>query len=187
MLFFAIGIASYYLLYLLSLSLHLGGYDFKVYTLDPRNSEIIEDISSLVTTFVYLIAAFMAVVTTVLVLTGWATLPVITPATIITWIAVVALYAVNHYALAKIITRAKWKTLNSIQMQIEAIHNQGHPAQKETAEAIDRLMNYHDRIRGTPNSAFNFRAGLNFVNSLLLPLLAFLLSNLKGLIQLIGK
>ncbi len=187
MLFFAIGMATYYLLYILRLSLNLGGYDFKVFVLDPRNSEIIEDISSLVTTFVYLIAAFLAVVTTVLVLTGWATLPAITPVTIVTWFLVVTLYAVNHYSLAKIITKAKWKTLNSIQMQIETIHNQGHLAQKETAEAIDRLVNYYDRIRSTSNSALNFRAGLNFVNSLLLPLLAFLLSNLKGLIQLIAK
>jgi len=48
-------------------------------------------------------------------------------------------------------------------------------------------MDYHDRIKGTPNSALDFRAVLSFVNSLLLPLLAFLLSNMKGLIGLVHK
>ena len=183
----SVGMAFYYLLRLLSLSLHLSRYDFKVYTLDPRSSEIIEDMSGLVTAFVYLIAAFMAIVTIVLALSGWVTLPVITPVTIMTWLVIIALFVVNQYAMAKIIARAKWKTLNSVQLQIEEMHNQGDLSQKETVEAIDRLMNYHDRIRSTPNTALNFRAGLNFVNSLLLPFVAFLLANLQNIIQFFGE
>jgi hypothetical protein len=35
----------------------------------------------------------------------------------------------------------------------------------------------HDRIKATRNSALDLRAGLNFLNSLLLPLLAFVLGN----------
>jgi hypothetical protein len=44
-------------------------------------------------------------------------------------------------------------------------------------------MDYHDRIEATPNSALNFRSGLNFLNSLLLPVLAFLIGNLKDVIS----
>ena len=51
-------------------------------------------------------------------------------------------------------------------------------------EAINRLMDYHDRIKATRNSALDLRAGLNFLNSLLLPLLAFLLANLKEVLKL---
>jgi hypothetical protein len=46
-------------------------------------------------------------------------------------------------------------------------------------------MDYHDRIKSTPNSALNFRASLNFLNSLLLPLLAFVFSNLDKVIGVI--
>jgi hypothetical protein len=44
-------------------------------------------------------------------------------------------------------------------------------------------MDYHDRIKATPNSALNFRASLNFLNSLLLPILAFILANLDKVIE----
>ena len=46
-------------------------------------------------------------------------------------------------------------------------------------------MDYHDRIKATPNSALNFRASLNFLNSLLLPILAFVAANLKDVIKIL--
>jgi len=67
------------------------------------------------------------------------------------------------------------------------MYTAGNLTEKEKIESINRLMDYHDRIKGTPNSALDFRAVLSFVNSLLLPLLAFLLSNMKGLIGLVHK
>ena len=45
-------------------------------------------------------------------------------------------------------------------------------------------MDFHDRIKATRNSALDLRAGLNFLNSLLLPLLAFLLANLDKIFAL---
>jgi hypothetical protein len=42
-----------------------------------------------------------------------------------------------------------------------------------------------DRLKDTPNSALNFRASLNFLNSLLLPALAFVAANLQEVITLI--
>jgi hypothetical protein len=86
--------------------------------------------------------------------------------------------------MAKIITRAKWKKLNEIQAQIEKLEVEENIVEKETMEAVNRLMDYHDRIRATRNSALDLRAGLNFLNSLLLPLLAFLLGNLKEVLKL---
>jgi hypothetical protein len=46
-------------------------------------------------------------------------------------------------------------------------------------------MNYHDRIRNTPNSALNFRAGLNFLSTLMLPILALILANLGNIRDLL--
>lgn len=43
-------------------------------------------------------------------------------------------------------------------------------------------MDYHDRIKATRNSALDLRAGLNFLNSLLLPLIAFVLGNLDKIL-----
>ncbi len=51
-------------------------------------------------------------------------------------------------------------------------------------DAINRLMDYHDRIKGTHNSAFDLRAALSLINSLLLPLLALLLANIDKILGL---
>ena len=50
---------------------------------------------------------------------------------------------------------------------------------------INKLLDYHDRIAATRNSALNLRAGLSFVNSLLLPVIALLLANLEKIIALL--
>lgn len=44
-------------------------------------------------------------------------------------------------------------------------------------------MDYHNRIKATRDSALDLRAALNFLNSLLLPLLAFLLANLGKVLE----
>jgi hypothetical protein len=60
------------------------------------------------------------------------------------------------------------------------------PSEK-TLVHLTKLMDYHDRIKATRNSALDLRAGLNFLNSLLLPLLAFLLANLGKVLELFSK
>ncbi len=55
---------------------------------------------------------------------------------------------------------------------------------KDTLEHIRALIDYHNQVKDTPDSALNFRAGLNFLNSLLLPLLAFVLANLDKALSL---
>ena len=57
----------------------------------------------------------------------------------------------------------------------------------ETLEHLEKLMNYHDRIRDTPNSALNMRAGLNALNSILLPLITLILANWPTLVALFNK
>jgi hypothetical protein len=49
---------------------------------------------------------------------------------------------------------------------------------------INRLMDYHERIRATPNSNLNLQSLGNFLNQLALPLLGFLLANIDTVINL---
>jgi hypothetical protein len=58
---------------------------------------------------------------------------------------------------------------------------------QETMDAIKRLMDYHDRVKSTRDSALDFRTYLSFINSLLLPLLAFILGNLDLVLKLFGR
>jgi len=70
--------------------------------------------------------------------------------------------------------------------KIEKLSNRDETPEKDTLDRLSKLMDYHDRIKATPNSSLNFRSSLNFLNSLLLPLLAFILANLDTVMTVLG-
>lgn len=169
----------YFLLLLVVLPIRLSRYQFEIYEADPSSSAVIDCLSDMLTTFVYITAALFVINTLILAL--------LTPTNItlllVAWGILIGFFTINQYALAKIITKTKRKKLNEIQVKIENLEAKGDITDKETIDAINRLMDYHDRIKITRNSALDFRAGLNFFNSLLLPLLAFILGNLDEVIS----
>jgi hypothetical protein len=103
------------------------------------------------------------------------------------WVTITAWFIVNQYALTQIATRAKRKKLSEIQAKIEKLEAEEDIADQKTIEAMNRLMDYHDRIKATRNSMLDLRAVLNFLNSLLLPLIGFLLGNLDKLLELLKR
>ena len=141
-------------------------------------------LSSTLSTFVVLIAVYDAVLTLGPVLAGIWNQGYIA-IVVLLWIPLVAMFILNQTSLSNIIRRAKWKTLNEIQARVEKLHAADNLAEEDTLEAINRLMDYHDRIKGTRNSALNARAVLSMLNSLLLPLLALLLANLDTILSLL--
>jgi hypothetical protein len=67
-------------------------------------------------------------------------------------------------------------------MKIEKIQKEQAVPDKEARETLNWLLDYHNKVKATRNSALNFEAGLNLFNSLLLPVLAFVLGNLDKVI-----
>jgi hypothetical protein len=72
-----------------------------------------------------------------------------------------------------------------VQTKIEKLYSGEDIPDKDTLDRLSKLMDYHDRIKATPNSALNFRSSLNFLNSLLLPILAFVFANLDKVMEVI--
>jgi hypothetical protein len=165
--------------------LRLSRYQYKLYAADPSSSEFIDRLTDVLMLGVYIVAAWATLLTLLAIFFGGATSSVITFVVVIAWLPTIAFFAVNQYVLARIITNAKWTTLNGIQAQVEKLQAQEQILSEETLGHIDKLLDYHDRIRATRNSALNIRAGLNFLNSLLLPLIAFILANLNQIIELL--
>ena len=97
------------------------------------------------------------------------------------------MYAAGQYHLSDLITRAKWKLLNELQTKIEMLSEGEEIPDKDTLDRLSKLMDYHDRIKATPNSALNLRVSLNFLNSLLLPILAFILANFSDVVNAIRR
>jgi hypothetical protein len=93
-------------------------------------------------------------------------------------------FVTGQRALSKMIARRKWKTLGGIQAGIDPLAARENIADGATTGAINRLMNLHDRIKATRSSALDLRAGLAFLDSLLLPLMAFLLAKLDRVLEL---
>jgi hypothetical protein len=181
-----IGMGSHYLLLFFALPSRLSRYQFKLYAADPSSSEVIEHLSGLLMQFVYMWAMLVASITLVSASLGslisstrWAVI-----LTIANWGYLAVLFVIIHVALAKIITRAKWKTLNEIQSQTERLRTQEEIPSEKTLAHLSQLMDYHDRVKATRNSALDLRASLNLINSLLLPLLAFLLAHLGEIVAL---
>jgi hypothetical protein len=166
----------------------LNRYHFDLYEPDPSSSEVVGQLSRLLTFLLYVTMAYIVWLTVGLgyidVLTADTPQPGIV-FSVFVWAPTVILYSTGQYHLSDLIIRAKWKTINEIQKQVEDLYKEEKIPGKDTLDRLGKLMDYHDRIKGTPNSALNFRAGLNFLNSLLLPILAFVIANLKDVINII--
>ena len=177
------GIAFYYAPLMILLPTRLGSYHFKLYENDPARSEIVDKISAILNRFTYGYVLLNVVFQSSLAI---ANLPIIAEIVFMVafgWTPVIAQYLVNQACIRSIISRSKRKTLNRIQAEVQSLH-EGDVKNKENLEVINRLMDYHERIRATPNSNLNLQSLGNFLNQLALPLLGFLLANIDTVIDL---
>ena len=176
--FFVAGMGVNYLILILMWVSSLGQYHLKLYTADPSNSEIISRLSIMMRRILYLFVVIG--LTPAIFIPFWGALTLLESIVMIAtlWVAAIAFFVMGQISLSTIISNAKWRELNRLQARIEKLSGGGNIEEKETMETIKRLTEYHNQILQTHNSAMNIRAGLNFVTSLLLPILAFVLTNL---------
>lgn len=177
-------ISIYYILWVLKLTYQLGKYKYTMNEFVPASSKIISDISSMLNIHTYIIALFLAAVTAIDSLdrlTSWFILADI----ILGWIPVTAQFFSTQDAIRKIISSAKWNALEQIQTEIGVIKNTGKLKDKDTVDAINRLIDLQDRIEKTKDSTLNFRSGLDFINQLLLPIISWIVVNIEKMLTLI--
>ena len=173
----------YYLFVIITLPSRLSRYEFDLYPADPSSSEVIDHLSDMFMYFMYIGMAVGVISSLAAVLLDLAAFSYLIFIALIIWGPLTAFFIITQTALTRIIPRVKWKKLNQIQAVIRELEMGQNLAEMETMEAVNRLMDYHNRIKATRNSALDLRAGLNFLNSLLLPLLAFLVGNLDKVLD----
>jgi hypothetical protein len=181
-----VGMAFAQFLLLYSLPIRLSQHKFKLYAVDPSNSETIGHMSDMFSNIVYILAGAIALGTLLSAFAGNRASPDLFFFVLVGWVPLAVFFVISQISLTKIIIKAKWKILNEIQAEVETLQTPENLVNKEMMEAVNRLMDYHDRIKATRNSALDLRAGLNFLNSLLLPLLAFVLANLSDVLSFFG-
>jgi len=165
------------------LSAKLRRFDLKLFAANPASSELISRLSGEFSFVINFIAVVAAIITLTLVLPGYLP-PYGILLGLLYWPALIAIFFLTQTSLSSVIRRVKWKTLNEIQVRVEKLQASKNFANKE---AINQLLDYHDRVRATRNSAIDLSAILGFINSLLLPLLAFLLGNLDAVLKLFAR
>lgn len=186
----AVWVGYYLVPFYLTFPSRLNRYHFDLYQLDPSSSELVGRLSRLLSYAFYVTMAYVVQLSFGLSFIGVFTTDMPVPGIVVSalvWVPTVALFIAGQLNISNMITRAKWKTLNEVQSRIERLGAGQDAPDKDTLERLAKLMDYHDRIGNTPNSALNFRSSLNFLNSLLLPVLAFLIGNLKDVIGFFQK
>ena len=103
------------------------------------------------------------------------------------WILILSVFVNSHYALSKIIRKSKWQILADIQTQIETLQSKSEIISEETLSHINKLMDYHNRIKATRNSAIDIRSGLSLLQSFLLPAIGLLLANLLDILDIVSR
>lgn len=98
---------------------------------------------------------------------------------ILGWAPIVLTFIVTQYTLSRIINRSKWKVLEKVQKRIVTLHSERDIAEPGVLETTNRLLDFQDRIWASRNSVLNVGSTLGFINSLLLPLIAFVLANFE--------
>jgi hypothetical protein len=190
MLFWSVFLYVFFYQFLMAifLSARIRRYDLKLFAADPSSSEIISRLSSELSWVIYLVAVYGIIgLISVRLIFGSIDPYVVIVQLFFAWLPVILLFVLIQTGLSDIIRRAKWKTLNEIQTRVEKLQAARNFEDKESMDAINRLMDYHDRVKATRDSALDFRTYLGFINSLLLPLLAFILGNLDLVLNLFAR
>jgi hypothetical protein len=174
----------YYMFLFIVLPLRLSRCQFKLHAEDPVSTEVLAYWSGMMNFAAYMFAFMLATGTlfTVTLMTfRLGTFIFI----ILRWLPLIALFVVNQIALSRVITLSKRKSLNEVETQMATMRPKEDPPNNETMETLLWLWDYHDRIKGTRNTILDIKGIMNLVNTLLIPLLAFLVANRKALIELL--
>jgi len=162
-------------------------YQLRLYKADPASAEIIGHLAGLFTALNFLIATIAGILT--LLMAIFNPLPITGSVFVIAiaWIPLLTAFVITQSALRRIIQNGKQRTLNEIQSKIEKLQAKENIPSEETLKHIRALIDYHDYVKSRRNSTFDFQTGLNFLNSLLFPVIGFLLGNLKEFLAFFSK
>ena len=168
-----------------TLPYRLGRYQLKLFSIDPSSSEAIGSLSDVINNTIFLGAILLTLFSILAFFSN--PLVVIIYLLPIPWGVIIAIFASGHYAIARTIYKAKRRILASIQAQIEELQQREEILSEETISHINKLMDYHNRIRATRNSAIDILSIFSLLQSLLLPVIGLLMANLLNILDFLSR
>lgn len=185
--YFEIGMYIYFLLVVISVLLGLGQFDLDIYANDPSNSPLVRRVYQVCSALTLWAAALGALHYFIMsVHRVDASVPfILTTFIVLGWLPPISLFVTIHLSLAGIMAAAKGKKLAEVQQLIRQVEARSDLTEREQLTDVQQLMDYHDRIRATPNSMINLSSITNLLGTLLLPLIATILGNITTILTLL--
>jgi hypothetical protein len=175
----------YWVIPYLRLPLILGQQHYRVYAFDPSSTDFVQHLSDIFESAALLASIFAALFSLYFISRSSALLVRIISVfwLLAMWGMLGGMFLGAQFQLGKVIGRAKQETLSGIQARVEALYAGMENPDRDTLATIKELMELHGRVKATNNWAISFREGLRFLNTLLIPLLGFILANM----DLVGR
>ena len=143
---------------------------------DPARSFVIQTLHQVSSTFLLLIALLIGLNIILVIPANIYSQFYLLSTLIMFWVPALFYFWMSESSFAKLVRDAKLKRLDIIQKQIIEIEIAQDMIQKEPAEAVQRLLDLHDRVKAAQVSIINLNSVANLLGSLALPLLAFLIN-----------
>jgi len=182
------GISVYYLFLALILPFKIFGYSISLFYNDPKSSQFIFRFGDLLDSFLLTVSFIGAfIVSSDLILKRDVSIDFNQYMIVQVWAPIIMLFIIRYSLVGQLIRRSKHIRLKEIQDMIIEIESGGDISDKETMEKISRLWDYHNRIKSSNDTSLDLLSLLTFINSLVIPLIAFILSNLDSIVILWSK
>jgi hypothetical protein len=182
------GIASYIYIWTCLFVSRLKEYQYEMNVFSPADSEILSDISEILTKAIYMLAGLIAVLTLLVasnLVDERSRVIFSVPMLVFGWTIIVIQFLLIRSTLSVITTRAKWTTLNRIRKKINDIEATGDLSDKDTVERLFRLADVHKQIMASKSNTLDLKSFSTLFSQLMLPLLGLLLGNLDKLSKLL--
>lgn len=185
---FLISAALYYPYRALPFFERMGRFHFRLYRAAPSSSQVLDELSDASVSTLYVLCAFFAAVTFVSARMGLvAGIPGLVCLIISSWVPLLLVFAGAQRTFSRIIEGAKWRSMRAIQDQVHTLSDREPILQPATLEHIGKLMDHHDRIQKTRDTAIDLQAWVAFLNSMLLPAIAFVAAHAEEALAWLKK
>ena len=98
------------------------------------------------------------------------------------WVPLFIQFINSQSAINNIVITEKWKTLNELQEQIHKYKNNINSDSSENFDTINNLLDLHEKVFNSSNIKLVVSSTMGFINQLLLPLIAFIISNYESVL-----
>lgn len=179
--------ALYFAAPMLSFLPKLGRMDLGIYQINPRDSIVIISLVNSANRVLYVFTGLCMLISIGAARVGLLAEPQVGVALLLgLWVPLTVNFVGAHATFRSMIIRTKWRYLDGLQDQIDELLEDPRFPEDGTLDKVNVLREHHDSICKTPNSTIDFRAWLNYLNSLLLPFLAGALANLQQVLSWLG-